>query len=290
MPEPSTFTDALAPGRVVAGRFELGEPHRQGGLSVAFAATDREDGAACEVQFFSAGLFDGEKEARGFAGSLAGWVGLDDPRVLRVRAIVVEGPCAFVATDLPRGRTLRAELDAHLAKNKKEGGIAEERVVAIGCELARALEAIHAAGLVHGDVKPSSVFIDKGACVLADGGGTPSLWSAKHLGDRTALIGTPYYAPLEQFGGEAPSASSDVYNLSTVLFELATGVQPWAGRTFLEVFQSKLAPDAPTFASRAPHVRGLDALEAAIRRGLAADVKRRYSSATALREALEGLD
>jgi serine/threonine protein kinase len=287
-PEPQSFTDTFAPGRLLAGRFELGEPHRQGGLSVAFEALDRQSGEPCEVQFFSAGLFEGEKEARGFAESLAGWVRLDDPRVLRVRAIVVEGPCAFVATDLPRGRSLRTELDQHLAKGPS--GLPEERVLAIGVELARALEAIHGAGLVHGDLKPSAVFIDKGSCVLADGGSTPALWSAKHLGERTALIGTPYYAPIEQFGGEAPSASSDVYNLATVLFELATGVQPWAGRTFLEVFQSKLASEPPTFASRAPHARGLEALERAIRRGLSPDTKRRYPSASALRSALENLD
>ncbi|MEZ5977872.1 MAG: protein kinase [Planctomycetota bacterium] len=206
--------------------------------------------------------------------------------MLSVRAIVVDGPNAYVATDLPRGENLRAIADRRFA---------DARLTPTACapsasnSRARSKD-VHAAGLVHGDLKPSAVFVDGDRVVLADGGGTPSLWTAKHLGERTALIGTPYYAPIEQFGGEAPDAGSDVYNLATLLFEMACGAQPWAGRSFLEVFQAKLAAEPPTIASRAPKARVPRELEAVLRRGLHADAQRRYPSAAALRKALEALD
>jgi len=284
MTEPMPLAAALAPGRVVAERYELEEPHRQGGLSVAFTAGDRTNGDACEVQAFSAGLFDGAEQAQQFARDFEGWKRLDTPRVARVREVVVEGPTAFVACDLPAGDSLRTLLDR---RGDESVGVA--RVVEIGREAALALEELHAAGLVHGDLKPSAVWIDGPRVTLVDGGTTPSLWTAKGMGERTALIGTPYYAPIEQFGGEAPDTNSDVYNLCTLLFEVATGVQPFAGSNFLEVFQSKLAPEPPTFAQRRPGLEGRGPLEQVIRRGLFADAKRRYASARQLRTALESL-
>jgi serine/threonine-protein kinase len=124
---------------------------------------------------------------------------------------------------------------------------------------------------------------------LVDGGVTPGLWNAKHLGDHTALIGTPYYAPVEQFGGDAPDVQSDIYNVDTVLFELVSGTLPWPGSSFLEVFQAKLDRNAPSMAARAPEVDVDAALEEAIVRGLMADRRERYAKASEFRKALEAV-
>ena len=118
------------------------------------------------------------------------------------------------------------------------------------------------------------------------GGVTTGMWSAKHLGEHTALIGTPYYAPVEQFGGESPDRQSDIYNVSTVLFECATGVLPWPGKTLLEVFQAKLDRSEPSMKRRAPKCDVPAALESAIVKGLLADRDERYVNATELRESL----
>jgi len=125
--------------------------------------------------------------------------------------------------------------------------------------------------------------------VLVDGGITPALWSAKHLGDKTQLIGTPYYAPVEQFGGEAADVQSDIYNLATVLYEAVSGALPWQGKSFLEVFQAKLAPKPPPMKSVAPKVDVPPELEAAILGGLFAKKDARYASAAAFKAKLAAL-
>ena len=155
------------------------------------------------------------------------------------------------------------------------------------------LERIHKAELVHGDIKPHTIHVSEGRkglhAQLVDGGITPGLWNAKHLGEHTALIGTPFYAPVEQFGGESPDVQSDIYNVATVLFELACGTLPWPGSSFLEVFQAKLDRNAPSMAARAPDAELGPGREQAIVQGLMADRRGRYSDAADFRAALEAV-
>jgi serine/threonine-protein kinase len=82
---------------------------------------------------------------------------------------------------------------------------------------------------------------------------------------------------------------SDVYNVATVLYELACGVIPWEGKSFLDVFQAKLQKRPPSMRTRAPKSNVPEALEAAIIGGLMADRKERYGDAESFRKKLEKL-
>ncbi len=222
----------LVRGKKIAERYTIAGLRRQGGFSAAYEATD-EEGGRCELQLFPAGLFERAKQAEEFRERLLPWREIESPYVLRVREILSLSGGLLLIGELPAGESLRERLN-----RKKRFPPAE--VVKLGNQLLEALGKIHGAGLVHGDIKPLTIYVGgEGAklrACLVDGGVTPGLWTAKGLGEKTALIGTPYYAPVEQFGGEAPDVRSDIYNLATVLYECATGVLPWSGHTFLEVF------------------------------------------------------
>jgi eukaryotic-like serine/threonine-protein kinase len=283
----------LVPGKLIAGRYKILRAHRQNGLSASFEATDCGNGEADpnhrerELTIFPSALFDQAAQAEEYRQSLEPWKSVRSPHVLRVRELLVLEPSTLaLVTDLPRGEPMRSWLKRH-ARLDGPG------VRALGLQLVLALEAIHKAKLVHGDIKPHTIYVGTQAtglfAQLVDGGVTPGLWNAKHLGDRTALIGTPYYAPIEQFGGESPDVQSDIYNVATVLFEAATGVLPWPGASFLEVFQAKLDKHPPSMRRRAPNVEVDGELERAIVGGLLADRRERYRTATAFREALEAV-
>jgi serine/threonine-protein kinase len=286
-PEAPTLYD-LVPGKEVAGRWRVVGPNRQGGLSTAFEVVELDGGERRELQLFPSALFETHEQARDFKDTWLPWTHVNDDAVLRVRDVVLLGETTLLlVTDLPFGRSLRKQLD-------REGSPRPEHALAVGKQLLRGLVAVHAAGLVHGDVKPHTIHVRDidGAeprAMMVDGGVTPGLWTAKHLGEQTALIGTPYYAPVEQFGGESPDVQSDVYNVATVLFELATGVLPWPGRTFLEIFQAKLDRNPPSMKLRAPDVEVDPALEDVIVQGLLADRSERHQSAKLFLEALEAL-
>lgn len=274
----------LVPGKIVADHYEVVRAHRQGGLSAAFEVVDRTSGERCELQLFPAALFEGDAQAQDFASAWEPWRRVASDAVLPVREIVALGDSTLLLiTDFPGGDSLRSVLNARKRLEPRE-------VVSLGVQLLGGLSEIHAHGLVHGDIKPYTIELSgRGASLharLVDGGITPGLWTAKHLGEKTALIGTPYYAPIEQFGGDSPDVQSDVYNLAAVLFECLAGVLPWRGVSFLEVFQAKLDKSPPSVRALAPDLELDPELDAVIATGCLAEKRRRYATAREFRERL----
>lgn len=272
----------LIPGKILADRYKIVRTNRRDGMSTTFAAEDLDAKAERELQVFPASLFEGLEQSQDFGRAMKRWTKVESKTVLKAHAVesLEDGTILFV-TDLPPAKSLRDHA-------KEKGPLPAAEVVRIGLELIDGLAAIHAATLVHGDVKPNTIRVRdaKGRVELIDGGITAALWSSKHLGDKTALIGTPFYAPVEQFGGDSPDVQSDVYNLACVLYELSTGVLPWKGKSFLEVFQEKLQLEPPAMKTRAPKVEVPAALEKAIRGGLMADRGERYGDVAPFRAAL----
>jgi tetratricopeptide (TPR) repeat protein len=126
-----------------------------------------------------------------------------------------------------RGRTLAGELE-------ERGPFDAEELVPIGVELCDALAAVHAAGLVHRDVKAQNVIREaNGRVVLGDFG------TGRDLNELTpasgALAGTPAYVAPEIFAGESATPLSDVYSLGVLLFHLATRSYPVHGRSLREL-------------------------------------------------------
>ncbi|MDZ4773926.1 MAG: serine/threonine-protein kinase [Planctomycetota bacterium] len=277
----------LAPGKILLDRYKIVKTFRTGGMSTTFEVVDSDSKESREIQVFPGALFEDKTQATDFASAMGKWVDVESKHVLATHEVEAldDGTILFV-TELPHGKSLR---------EWRKDGVALEaaQVVEIGTQLLAGVEAIHAQRLVHGDIKPHTIHIEEKKALrvtLVDGGITPALWSAKHLGDKTALIGTPFYAPVEQFGGESPDVQSDVYNIATVLYELACGVLPWKGKSFLEIFQAKLEKRPPSMKERAPKSHVPPELESVILGGLMADRKERYGDAESFAKKLSKLD
>ncbi|EME97514.1 serine/threonine protein kinase [Streptomyces mobaraensis NBRC 13819 = DSM 40847] len=179
-----------------------------------------------------------------FVQERAALLGLDHPRVVGVRDLVVDGADLALVMDLVRGTDLRTRLD-------HERRLAPEAAVAIVADVADALAAAHKAGVVHRDVKPENVLLDMQG-PLGPGGAHPALLTdfgiarlvdaprparerqpGAPAGGRGAVqrsvIGTPDYLAPEIIEGLPPRASVDVYALATVLYELLAGFTPFGG-------------------------------------------------------------
>ncbi|MDJ0379554.1 serine/threonine-protein kinase [Streptomyces sp. G-G2] len=168
-------------------------------------------------------------------------LGLEHPHVVSVRDLVVDGNDLALVMDLVRGTDLRTRLD-------RERRLAPEAAVAIVADVADALAAAHAAGVVHRDVKPENVLLDMqgeigpgGAhpALLTDFGVAKLIDSPRRAGPApggvrataptTRIIGTPDYLAPEIVEGLPPRAAVDIYALATVLYELLAGFTPFGG-------------------------------------------------------------
>ncbi|MEV8533542.1 serine/threonine-protein kinase [Streptomyces sp. NPDC051211] len=167
-------------------------------------------------------------------------LGLEHPHVVSVRDLVVDGNDLALVMDLVRGTDLRTRLD-------RERRLAPEAAVAIVADVADALAAAHAAGVVHRDVKPENVLLDMQG-PLGPGGAHPALLTdfgvaklidsprragpppgAARSAQPTRIIGTPDYLAPEIVEGLPPRAAVDIYALATVLYELLAGFTPFGG-------------------------------------------------------------
>ncbi|WP_267245212.1 serine/threonine-protein kinase [Streptomyces sp. PR69] len=167
-------------------------------------------------------------------------LGLDHPRVVGVRDLVVDGEDLALVMDLVRGTDLRTRLD-------RERRLAPAAAVAIAADVAEGLAAAHAAGVVHRDVKPENILLDMEG-PLGPGGAHPALLTdfgvaklidtprrikarpaGPHSPNASGIIGTPDYIAPEIVEGLPPRASVDIYALATVLYELLAGFTPFGG-------------------------------------------------------------
>ena len=175
-----------------------------------------------------------------------------------------------------RGRTLAAEVDAR-------GAHSAEEAIVVGRALCGALAAVHARGLIHGDVKAHNVMREEGGrVVLMDFGAGRSMQPSSPAIDSVA--GTPLYLCPERLRGGAPTAATDIYSLGVLLYHLVTQDYPVEGATRADVEAAHRAGRRTRLRDRRPDLP--DAFVSAVERAIAPEPSARFATAGAFEEAL----
>lgn len=195
------------------------------------------------------------------------------PNVVTVHGADVREGRAGLWMELVEGQTLETWLAAHGTM-----GAGETRAIAI--DLCRAAAAVHAAGLVHGDIKAQNVMReDRGRIVLMDfGAGRPQ------GADVAGVAGTPMYLAPEVLAGEPPSAQSDLYSLGVLLFHLLTRTFPYVGGDIDGLRDAHADVDRRWLRDLRPDLPS--ELVQTIERALEPDPARRFASAGEMERAL----
>ena len=263
-------------GRTLGGRYHVFELVGAGGMGEVYRAHDRELDEVVAVKTLRPELAQRPQLVARFRTEVRLARRVTHPSVARVFELHhVEGT-RFVTMEFVEGEALSGVL--------ARGGALPWGVAArIGAEVARALEAAHAAGVIHRDIKPDNVMIrPNGHVAVADFG------IAFSLDDTTTdLVGTPAYMSPEQVRHERTGPSSDIYSLGVSLFELVTGALPFDGGSAVAVMIARLdvAPPDP----RARRADLPDGLARLVMRAMAQRPEDRYPDAGAFAEALEQL-
>ena len=186
---------------------------------------------------------------------------------------------AYIVMELVEGATLRQAIDLH-------GALPPARAADIAAQVADALAAAHARGLVHRDVKPSNVLVQlDGRVKVTDFGIAKAAdQTADELTRTGSVFGTARYLAPEQLEGQPVDERADVYSLGLVLFEMLTGRAPFGADTELATALARLTTPPPRLADLRPDVA--PGLAHVVDRALERDPESRWPNAAAMRDAL----
>ena len=197
------------------------------------------------------------------------------PQVITVHGADIHDGQVGIWCDLLRGRTLQECID-------RDSPWLAERIVALGRDLAQAIGAIHEAGLLHGDVKPSNVFVEtSGRVVLFD------LGSGRRRDEdaRVPITGTPSFLPPEAFADGDPSANWDLYGLGVLLYRVSAGAFPRPATSYRELRFRHASGPPPSLRLARPDLS--TRFTAVVDRMLEPAPERRFRSAEEVERALE---
>ena len=251
----------------------------RGGMGVVYRAYDLRLKRSVAVKFVAPSLALDERFRERFARETELVMSLEHPNVVPIYDAGDVAGRLYLAMRLVEGPDLGSLLRA-------EGALEPARTVAICAQIASALDAAHARGLVHRDVKPSNVLLDGSEHVyLADFGLTRSLGNPIAESGQERSIGTPAYLAPEQLEGLAVDGSADVYSVGCLLYECLTGERVFPRDSRLAEAWAHLEEEPPRASDRRPELP--KATDAVIRKAMAKQPEDRYTTCSALVGAAE---
>ncbi|MFD4348613.1 serine/threonine-protein kinase [Streptomyces coelicoflavus] len=248
-PAPSAAAPDPGAGRLVAGRYRLTARLGHGGMGTVWRAQDETVGREVAVKEPRVpdhlpererdNAFERmRREARAAAR-------LDHPAVVGVHDVAVVDGQPWIVMELVRGRSLGDVL--------QEGTLGAREAARIGLEVLGALEAAHAAGVLHRDVKPDNVLLSRHDRVVLTDFGIAQIEGETSLTDTGGFVGSPEYIAPERVLGRRPGPASDLWSLGVVLYAATEGVSPFRRSNTPATLQSVLnATPAPPASAQGP--------------------------------------
>lgn len=268
--------------------FRILEMLGSGGMGVVYRARDEQLGRDVAIKVLSPGRLSDESARKRFRKEALALAKMNHPNIETVHEFASENGVDFLVTEYVQGKTLAEQLRAV--------PLAEKEVLALGAQIAAALEEAHDRGIVHRDLKPGNIIVTaKGQAKVLDFGLAKLLrpvgeGTTQTMGEASEPSGTsgtlPYMAP-EQLSAKVADVRTDVHALGLVLYEMATGTRAFAEANVPALLEAILH-QMPV----SPRVRNQTLsgeLERIIFKALDKDPERRYQTARELRVDLERL-
>jgi serine/threonine protein kinase len=276
-PLPKPSRSSRDPARRRIGQFELIEVLGHGSMGSVYRARDTDAGR--EVALKVTKLQDNPARVERFRREGTITASLDHPGIVGVHSAGLERGVPWIAYELVEGHSTLSEAFA-------VAGTGIEARVQLVVEAGQALGYAHSRGVVHRDVKPANILVDRAGRVRVADFGLALAHSADRLTATGAFLGTPLFMSPEQFSGKVKATSaSDVWSLGVILYLALTGEVPFDGENLVELGHAILQADPARPSTRSREVSA--ELEAVCLRALREKPDDRYSDGSLFAADLE---
>jgi serine/threonine-protein kinase len=242
-------------GTVIAG-YRIEERIGRGGMGVVYRAQHLNLQRRAAIKIIAPDLAESEGFRERFTREARIAAALQHPNIVTVYDAGEIDGMLYLAMQFIRGEDLAAIL-------RRDGRLRPYRAIDVCRQVASALDAAHAMGLIHRDVKPANVLIEGRNAFLTDFGLTKQAGTHTQLTRAGDMVGTIHYVAPEQIEGRKVSARSDVYSLGCLLYHCLSGQVPFAHETDVAVIYAHLSEQPPKLSELRPELpEGLDAIMA----------------------------
>jgi Serine/threonine protein kinase len=277
-PAESSTPAVIEPGSVIGNRFEILQLLGEGGMGSVYKARDRELERDVALKLIRSELARNAEILRRFKQELILARQVTHRNVIRIFDLGQADGHKYITMEYLEGRDLRAVL-------REKGRFPPEEAAKIILQICRALEAAHAEGVIHRDLKPQNIMLDaSGRAYVMDFG----IARSAHLPGMTqtgALVGTPEYMSPEQAKGEKLDERSDLFSLGVILYELLIGQSPYHSDTPLATLWRRIQEKAKPLTEIDPTIP--KPLSDIVAKALEIDPKDRFSNANEFAQHLE---
>lgn len=264
---------------ILNGRYKIIRPVGYGGMAEVFLAHDELLDRNVAVKMLRDQFLSDKELLEQFQREAKSAARLVHPYIINIYDVVSDGNNQYIVMEYVDGVTLKEYMQEHK--------LSLNAVLEIGVRLADALQHAHSHKIIHCDIKPQNILLDKNMNPKIADFGIAKMVTNQTMVYSKAVMGSVHYISPEQASGGKITACSDVYSLGVVLFEMLTGQVPYVGTTAVAVAMMHVEKPVPRLADFMENVP--EGLQEIMDRALAKRCEDRYGNAAQLRKDLLNL-
>ena len=229
-------------------RYELVAQQGSGGMSVIYKAQDRLLGRMVAIKILRPSLTQESTFLEKFRQEARSVAAMSHPNIVTVHDVGSDGPTHYIVMEMIEGQDLKRII-------RMRGALPLDSALDYGIQICAGLGFAHRSHLVHADVKPQNILVNRDGVVKVTDFGIAQAYTDTMPQTRSEVVwGSPHYFAPEQARGEKPSPASDVYSIGVVLFEAFTGSLPFTGASQRELALAHIQADIPQVSDVNPEV------------------------------------